>query len=264
MMEIKSGELSRRKLLAQISASPIAATLGASLLDVKTVNAQLSDLAPDNKNQGARVYNVRAFGAKGDGKTLDTMSIQAAIDAANGDHGGVVLIPAGDFVVGTLELKSNITLHLSAQGRLLGSSKIEDYKAGNGVPEGNGNIVMLYAANAENIMIEGLGTIDGNGAKFFTGKGDMTGPGQNSAEGYFQRPHLLIFYRCKHLRLRDAFLTASAYHGVRILQCERVFIDGVRIHNRVNKNNDGFHFNSSRHVHLLNCDVECQDDACAL
>ena len=123
---------------------------------------------------------------------------------------------------------------------------------------------MISAANADSIAIEGHGTIDGNGAKFFTGKGDNTGPNQNSADGYFDRPHLIVFYRCKNVRMRDAFLTASAYHCVRILECERVNFDGVRIHNRVNKNNDGFHFNSCRYVHLTNCDVACQDDACAL
>jgi hypothetical protein len=207
---------------------------------------------------------VREFGAKGDGTTLDTAAVQSAIDACTKDNGGTVLIPAGDFVVGTLELKSHVTLHLAARGRLLGSPNIEHYKAGKDIPPGNGNIVMISAANAENITIEGAGTIDGNGAKFFTGKGDNTGPGQNSAQGYFQRPHLLIFYRCKNLRLRDLFLTASAYHCTRILECSRVHLNGVRIHNRVNLNNDGFHINSSQYVHIVNCDVTCQDDACAL
>ncbi len=174
------------------------------------------------------------------------------------------MVPAGDFVIGTVELKSNVTLHLAAQGRLLGSGSPERYKAGSGIPPGNGNIVMIYAANAENITIEGPGTIDGNGAKFFTGRGDNTGPGQNSAEGYFQRPHLMIFFRCKNLLMRDVFLTASAYHCARILQCQRVRLDGVRIYNRVNLNNDGFHINSSERVHIVNCDVVCQDDACAL
>src|SRR4029453_4325737 len=141
------------------------------------------------------------------------------------DKGGTVLIPAGSFVVGTLELKSNVTLHLAAQGRLLGSGSPEHYKAGNGIPPGNGNVVLLSAANAENVAIEGLGTIDGNGAKFFTGKGDNTGPGQNSSEGYFQRPHLMVFYRCKNLSVRKVFLTASAYHCTRILECNRVFLD---------------------------------------
>ena len=261
----KSGNVSRRKWLEQMTGPPIAVALGATMLGQNNIVAkQPSHETVDDKNLGARVYNVREFGAKGDSTSLDTQSIQAAIDACNKDKGGTVLIPAGDFVVGTLELKSNVTLHLAAQGRLLGSPNIEHYKAGNGIPPGNGNIVLMSAANAENIAIEGAGTIDGNGAKFFTGKGDMTGPGQNSSQGYFQRPHLLIFYRCSNLVIRDVFLTASAYHCTRILQCRRVHLDGVRIHNRVNLNNDGFHINSSEYVHVVNCDVTCQDDACAL
>ena len=258
-MKKKSPDLSRRKLLVQMSVPPLAASLSTGLMS-STVIAQPAQ----NATLGARIYNVRDFGAIGDGVGIDTEAVQQAIDACNKDRGGTVLIPAGDFVVGTLELKSNVTLHLAAQGRLLGSPKIEHYKAGNGVPPNNGNVVMIYAANAENVTIEGTGTIDGNGAKFFTGRGDMTGPGQNSAEGYFQRPHLLIFYKCKNLSLRNVFLTASAYHCARILQCTRVFLDGVRIHNRVNLNNDGFHINSSEYVHIINCDITCQDDACAL
>ena len=260
-----SKNVSRRKLLEQMSAPPIAIALGSTLLGARSISAQPPrTTAADDKILGARIYNVREFGAKGDGVGLDTAAVQAAIDECNHDKGGTVLIPAGDFVVGTIELKSNVTLHLAAQGRLLGSPSIEHYKAGNGIPPGNGNIVMISAANAENITIEGPGTIDGNGAKFFTGKGDMTGPGQNSSQGYFARPHLLIFHRCTNLVIRDVFLTASAYHCTRILQCKRVHLDGVRIYNRVNLNNDGFHINSSEYVHVANCDVVCQDDACAL
>ena len=254
-----SGKLSRRKLIAQMSVPPIVASLGGAVFS-STGSAQTTD----DKLSGARVFNVREFGAQGDGKNLDTVAVQSAIDAAHKDQGGTVLIPAGTFVVGTIELKSNVTLKLAVQGRLLGSDKSEHYRAGNGIPESNGNIVMISAAHAENVVIEGPGTIDGNGAKFFTGKGDMTGPGQNSSEGYFQRPHLLVFYQCKNLSIRNVFLTASAYHCSRILECERVFLDSVRIYNRVNLNNDGFHINSSQYVHIVNCDVACQDDACAL
>jgi polygalacturonase len=117
---------------------------------------------------GVRTYNITAYGAKGDGKTLNTAAIQAAINACTNDKSGTVLIPAGDFISGTLELKSNVTLHISAQGRLLGSPKREDYTAGKGVPPGNGNIVFLYAVDAQNITIEGRGTIDGNGKAFYT------------------------------------------------------------------------------------------------
>ena len=245
-------EWSRRRLLAYLSVTPVAALAGRLTRAV----------AVEQKADG--VYNITEFGAVGDGVTLNSAAVQKAIDTCANEGGGTVLVPAGDFVIGTIELKSNVTLRLAAKGRLLGSAKIEDYKAGNNVPPGNGNIVMISAANADNIRIEGPGTIDGNGAKFFTGRGDMTGPGQNSAQGYYQRPHLLIFYRCRNLAIRDVFLTASAYHCVRILQCQRINLDAVRIHNRVNLNNDGFHINSSQYVHIVNCDVTCQDDACAL
>jgi len=245
-------EWSRRRLLAYLSVTPVAALAGRLTRAV----------AREQKADG--VYNITEFGAVGDGVTLNSAAVQKAIDTCANEGGGTVLVPAGDFVIGTIELKSNVTLRLAAKGRLLGSAKIEDYKAGNNVPPGNGNIVMISAANADNIRIEGPGTIDGNGAKFFTGRGDMTGPGQNSAQGYYQRPHLLIFYRCRNLAIRDLFLTASAYHCVRILQCQRINLDAVRIHNRVNLNNDGFHINSSQYVHIVNCDVTCQDDACAL
>jgi polygalacturonase len=259
-MNKQTSKLSRRQLLAYSSASSVAASVCA--LTRRTRAAQV--LATEQKDLGARVYNIADFGAVGDGVTLSTTAVQNAIDTCTKDGGGTVLVPAGDFVIGTIELKSNVTLKLAAKGRLLGSPKIEHYKAGNNIPPGNGNIVMISAANAENIRIEGPGTIDGNGAKFFTGRGDMTGPGQNSAQGYYQRPHLLIFYRCRNLAMRDVFLTASAYHCARILQCQRVVLDAVRIHNRVNLNNDGFHINSSQYVHIANCDVTCQDDACAL
>lgn len=254
-MKKQADKLSRRKLVAYLSASSVAAAAAGGAREVESA---------EQKDTGARVYNIADFGAVGDGNTLNTTAVQKAIDTCTTDRGGTVVVPAGDFVIGTIELKSNVSLRIAAKGRLLGSAKIEHYKAGNGIPPGNGNIVMISAANAENISLEGPGTIDGNGAKFFTGHGDMTGPGQNSAEGYYQRPHLLIFHRCRNLVIRDVFLTASAYHCARILECQRVNIDAVRIHNRVNLNNDGFHINSCRYVHMINCDVTCQDDACAL
>jgi hypothetical protein len=258
-MNQQDGKLSRRRLLAYLSLSSIAA----SICGVAR-HTRAAESAPEQKDLGARVYNIADFGAAGDGATINTIAVQKAIDTCANENGGTVLVPAGDFLIGTIELRSNVTLKLAAKGRLLGSPKLEHYKAGNNIPPGNGNVVMISAANAENIRIEGPGTIDGNGAKFFTGRGDMTGPGQNSSEGYYQRPHLLVFYRCKNLSMRDVFLTASAYHCARILQCQYVVLDAVRIHNRVNLNNDGFHINSSQYVHISNCDVACQDDACAL
>jgi polygalacturonase len=259
-----NNSLSRRQWLGQLKL-PALAVAGAALPAITTQAAPIhTDHHSGDNLLGARVYNVREFGAKGDGKTLDTRAIQAAIDACNKANGGTVLIPAGDFICGTVELKSNVTLHLSAQGRLLGSTRREDYSAGTGVPPGNGNVVFVYAVNAVNITIEGRGTIDGNGQAFYNGKGDNTGPGQHGAGGNFDRPHLIVFYQCTNFLVKDVFLTRSAYHCFRILHCKQVQLNGIRIYNRVNKNNDGFHFNDSQYVHITNCDIQCQDDACAL
>lgn len=257
----ENNSLSRRQWLGKITVPAVVA--GTTLL-ATNANASPTVDQKEEKLKGARVYNIQDFGAKGDGATLNTKSIQAAIDKCAAEQGGTVLIPGGDFLSGTLELKSNVTLHIAAGGKLLGSTKREDYTAGKGVPPGNGNIVFLFAVNAHHLSIEGKGTIDGNGLAFYNGKGDNTGPGQNGVGGNFDRPHLGIFYQCENLRMDDVFCTASAYHCFRILSCKHVHIDGIRIYNRVNRNNDGFHFNNSEYVHIINCDVQCQDDACAL
>src|SRR6478736_5316077 len=154
--------LSRREWLGRLSAPAVLAALGPAAVSATAGEPAVSPPpGPDR-------YNVRDHGAKGDGTTLDTAAVQAAIDACAQAGGGTVLVPAGDFVVGTLELKSHVTLHLSAQGRLLGSGDPAHYRAGRGIPPGNGNLVLLSAAGAENVTLEGAGTIDGNGARFFT------------------------------------------------------------------------------------------------
>lgn len=260
MMNYPTGEasgLSRRAWLQKIS-MPALATAGACALPSVVLGAS----APAKENQPG-IYDIRRYGARGDGQTNDTAAIQRAVDECHQQRGGTVLVPVGDYLCGTLELKSNVTLHLAVGGRILGSPRREDYQAPAAIPPGNGNVVFLFAANAENVCIEGSGTIDGDGIHFNNGKGDGTGPGGQKG-GNFDRPHLVIFYRCRHIGIKDAFFTRSAYHCFRILECREVNIRGVRIYNRVNRNNDGFHFNSSQHIHISDCDVACQDDGCAL
>lgn len=255
---------SRREWLAWLSS----ASLTTVLLGQRALAAEPAhQVAHTATDLGARTYNVREFGAKGDGVTLDSVAVQAAIDACHADQGGTVLIPAGVFVIGTVELKSNVTLHISAQGKLLGSADGKHYHAIAEIPLSgdtslnDGNVGMLYAVHAENITLEGPGTIDGQGSKFRIPEGAVRAP---SGTEDSDRPYQLLFYRCKNLAVRDVFLTAGAIHAVRIIQSSYVQLTGLHIHNRVNRNNDGFHFISSDHVHISNCDVECQDDACAL
>src|SRR5262245_22064669 len=94
--------LSRRKLIAQMSIPPLAASVTGALFGSDTARANSTNAA-DGTLGGARVFNVRDFGAKGDGESIDTRAVQSAIDAAHKDRGGTVLIPAGTFLIGTIE-----------------------------------------------------------------------------------------------------------------------------------------------------------------
>ena len=74
-------------------------------------------------------YNIMSYGAVGDGVKLNTRSIQKAIDEAHAQGGGMVRIPAGRFVTGTLLMKSGVELHLEKRAVLLGSIVAADYPA---------------------------------------------------------------------------------------------------------------------------------------
>jgi len=245
---MKNNPLSRRDLMERMSTAALAVPLGSGLLSQNGGAAQ-SPGGP-NEDRGAGAYNVRHYGAKGDGKTLDTAAIQAAVDACANDRGGTVVVPAGDFLVGSIQLKSNVTFHLASQAHLLGSTNIDHYTKGlERTPYGGTAIV--YANEAENISLEGKGTIDGQGAAF-RGRPDS------------DRPFLVLFNSCRNLSIRDCLLLNGAFWCTHFNGCESLYIDRVRMQSRVNANNDGLHFDDCRHVQVSNCQIACGDDACGL
>src|SRR4051794_5700655 len=121
--------VSRRRWLGMTAGPAMIGAVGAAI-----ANSALADEMPiakvaNPKESGARIFNIRDHGAVGDGKTLDTKAIQSAIDACSADRGGVVLIPAGEFLIGPIELKSNITLRLAADAKLLATTDASLYHA---------------------------------------------------------------------------------------------------------------------------------------
>jgi hypothetical protein len=260
MKNHNTSTMTRRSWLGAVSTPALAAALAPAAASAAERVA--------STDQGARIYNIRDFGAKGDGKTLDTAALQAAIDACTRDGGGTVLVPAGTFVIGTTELKSNVTLHLAASATLLGSGNGKDYHAIAAIPLegdstlGDGNWALLFAVEGKNITVEGPGTIDGQGQLF----NNYANKEQLPPAGIFgpQRPYHLLFHRCQNIVVRDLELLRCAFHSIRVIQSERVRMEGLYIHNRVNVNNDGFHFISAKYVTISNCVLLVQDDACAL
>jgi hypothetical protein len=256
--------LRRRQLLGRLPV-PAAASVGVGLLT--GMRQAPATVSVGGHDLGTRVYNVRDHGAKGDSTTLDTGAIQSAIDACHADGGGTVIVPAGEFHTGTLELKSNVTFRVAAGAKLLGSADGKQYHAVDAIPLtgdstlDDGNWALIFAVGAKNVVVEGPGVVDGQGIQFHSPTRGATPP---SGLGGLRRPYTLLFHRCENLTVRNIDLVRSAYHCVRVIQSSRVHMDGLYIHNRVNGNNDGFHFISCQYVRIDNCTVLSQDDACAL
>ncbi len=266
-MDSTDTPLTRRKWLNLVSTPALAVSLGAITARAAAPTPVSSGAAPSQNDRGARSYNIRDFGAVGNGTTVDTDAVQRAIDTCTAEGGGTVLVPAGTFHLGTVELKSNVTLHLVAGATLLGSADGKQYHAVDAIPLegdstlGDGNWALLFAVNARNVTIEGAGTIDGQGIHFHPA---VRGTPPPSGLGGNRRPYHFLCYRCENLAIHGPRFVESAYHSIRVIQSKRVRIDGIYIHNRVNGNNDGFHFISAEYVTVSNCIVLSQDDACAL
>jgi len=117
--EVNRPLLTRRQWLGKAPASALATAAAMTLLREPTLAAKPAAHAASGNDLGARIYNIRDFGAKGDGVALDTTALQTAIDTCTRDGGGTVLVPTGTFQIGTVELKSDVTLHIAAGGKLL-------------------------------------------------------------------------------------------------------------------------------------------------
>ena len=138
-------------------------------------------LSSCNQNESG-VFDITKYGAIADGQTINTEAIQDAIDAANENGGGKVVIPPGTFLSGTIILKDKVNLHVSLGATLLGSPNLEDYIE---MTWGHNNDRqpwhLIYADSVSNIAITGEGIIDGNGEYFWEeyekdDKGNMVVP----------------------------------------------------------------------------------------
>ncbi len=214
-------------------------------------------LAAENTSLASKdSYDVRQFGAVGDGKTLDTAAIQKAVDTCAAEGGGKVCLRSGTFLAGTIILKSNVTLYVEAGATLLGSRNMDDY------PDINPKIkylystrftkYMIYAEGAENIGIAGRGTIDGQG-KFYT-----------NPHGDKLRPYIVRFAECRNVRVTGVTFLNSARWLSHYLACEDVVIDGVTIKCKIGVNRDGIDVDSCRWVRISNCHICSGDDAIVL
>lgn len=208
----------------------------------------------------AEEFDIRDFGAVGDGSTINTKAVQKAIDACHDAGGGVLRIPSGDFVIGTIRLKSNVTLSLDHGSALLGSTNTADYPSkGLDDPREGGPHCLIYARDATNITIEGLGVIDGRGSAENFPRRRIRG--RNTG----LRPRLLRFTNCDRLTFSGVTYKRPAFWGLHLIDCRNIHFNAVTVRFRNNNfNNDGLDLDGCENVLIENCDIDSGDDAICL
>lgn len=189
------------------------------------------------------------------GFSSTTQALQQAIDNCHAAGGGTLRIGAGEYVTGSLELKSHVHLHLEPGAVLRGSTDRADYR---GIRDAG---FLIFALDAHNIGITGQGTIDGNGDAFFE-----PNPVHTHHKPIGWRPRAMIcFEACTHVVIRDITLLNSPCYTLWPLACENVRISGITLlTNPKGPNTDGLDIDCCRDVHISDCHINCGDDAIAI
>ena len=220
-------------------------------------------------------YDIKNFGALGDGRTVNTIAIQKAIDKCRDNGGGTILIPQGTFISGTIQLFSNIELHLERGAVLKGSDKVSDYMLS------GKKVGLVYTENSFNISITGDGNIDGNGDAYMDVNHSktmdtnsikltrqknhfrevLTGLGDGPLVPLDRPNQMIIFSNCRNVTIRNVVFSNSPFWTVHLADCDGVIVNGVRIwNNLLVPNNDGIDFTSCSNVQMSDCDIRTGDD----
>ena len=213
--------------------------------------------------------SILDFGAVGDGKTINTKAIQAAVDA-----GGTVYIPAGVFVTGTIYLKSGGGLHLAPDAVLKASHDHADYNASDFCPQNrvfsSENMVgthLITAVEQHDIFVTGFGTIDGD-SHYWVNENFMSGycefythpPVENNRPG-----QMLFFAECENVKVQDVTLLHAPFWHLFFHGCENVMVRGVTVQGEKKQwVNDGIDIDCCRNVTISDCIIETGDDGITL
>lgn len=203
-------------------------------------------------------FDIRSHGAKGDGQTLDTAAIQAALDACHKAGGGQVYFPSGRYLSGTIHLRDEVTLNLDAGARLVGTTNLAHYAqpaSPSFMPEarfGKWHRALIVGENITNVTITGQGVIDGNKVFDPTGEERMRGP------------HTIAFVNCRRFTLRDVTIIDSANYAVFFQVSDDVEIRNVKFVGGW----DGVHWRGAperwcQNVTVIGCQFFTGDDAIA-
>jgi polygalacturonase len=235
----------------------------ATLALARFATAEPGDVFPAQPVIPGHAFNLIDFGAVPDGSTSNTAAFGRAVAAIGAAGGGTLVVPAGAYLTGPVDLCSGINLHLNAGAKILFSTKADDYGAGPGAFR-----AMMLASGAHDVMISGEGTIDGNGgawwpaARRFRDEANARGQSHNNVS---PRPLMVAFENCRRVRVEGATLENSPEHDLAPIGSEDVTIVGVTIFNPEDTpNTDGIDPSSCRRVLISHCRIDTGDDCIAV
>lgn len=222
----------------------------------------------------ARRFLVNDYGARADGRTLDTRAIQAAIDAA-AKVGGVVAFRPGAYRTGSIFVKSGVTLLIDKGVRILGSTDLADYpemftRAADIEMRWPSALINVYEQN--NVRIVGDGVIDGDGKTFWDSYWALRRQYEPrgirwAADFDCRRPRLIQIFRSSDVELSGPRLHRSGFWTVHICYSDRVHVADILISNNEGgrgPSTDGIDVDSSSNVLIERADISCNDDALCL
>ncbi|MFD1257275.1 glycoside hydrolase family 28 protein [Mucilaginibacter terrae] len=209
----------------------------------------LRGFLPAKATPATSVYNVKDYGAKGDGKQMDAPGINKAIEAAAANGGGTVLLPAGIYLSGSIHLKSNINLLIDQGATLVaaayGSGAVYDE------PEATENDKyqdfghshwhnsLIWGENLENVSITGTGIIYGKGLARNSRKTDKA-------------PNKAISLKlCKNVLIRDITIFHGGWFGILATGVDNLTIDNIK----EDTNRDGMDIDCCHYVNIANCKI---------
>jgi polygalacturonase len=205
------------------------------------------------------IYDLRHLGGIGDGVSDDGPILAEAARRCGVDGGGMIVVPRGTWLTGSVQLPSRTTLRIEAGATILGSRDPARYPVADQPWEGHSvqtPTPLLWAADAEDVSIVGEGTIDGQGEDWWAAV---------RAKRLTARPRLVAFLSCRRVQIEGVRLTRSPSWTVHPWHCREVRIDGVTIVNPPHApNTDGIDPESCRDVEIANCMIDVGDDAIAL
>jgi polygalacturonase len=194
-------------------------------------------------------FNIRDFGAIGDGTNKDTVAFQKALDACAVSGGGDVLVPAGKYLIGSVQIGNRTILRLAKDSIITGSSDATDYPMMDIRWEGRwqpGRRALIYSANVDHTGIIGPGRIEGNPA--------VAAP-QNPRGAVVLEP-----ISCNDVRWEGFTVTQGGNWATHPTYCTEVVIKNVNI----NGSRDGIDVDSCKNVRIEGCDVDTGDDSISL